>query len=120
MGLEFGSSVFRAELAGAEREMRSRIDVGWITRRFTVLHMDKKAMVDHFRRIGAACADLRFKTKDVPGALDFCVWEYVIESTVLEDVQYCPYKKGNRGKAFCAATIHWKDDKICGNSDHGV
>ncbi|RYO82958.1 hypothetical protein DL766_004957 [Monosporascus sp. MC13-8B] len=85
-----------------------------------VLHMGKKALVDHFRHIGTAYADLRFATKDVRGALDFCVWEYVVEFTILEDVPYCPYKKGDRGKAFRAATIYRRDSKICEDSDHSV
>ncbi|RYP48472.1 hypothetical protein DL768_005674 [Monosporascus sp. mg162] len=142
MGAEFGSSVFRAELAKAEREMRGRVDAytaAWASGNIDavlayfveegldysdyglmVLHMDKKALADHFRHIGAAYADMRFETRDVRGALDFCVWEYVIEFTLLEDVQHCPYKKGDRGKAFCAATIRWRDGKICGNNDYCV
>ncbi|RYP21991.1 hypothetical protein DL765_001897 [Monosporascus sp. GIB2] len=142
MGSESGTSAFQAQLAEAEREMRGRVDayaaagasgdidavlayfvdegLDYSDYGLMVLHMDKKRLANHFRHIGTAYADLRLETKDVRGALDFCVWEYVVEFTVLEDVPYCPYKKGDRGKAFCAATIRWRDGKICEDSDYGV
>ncbi|RYP36289.1 hypothetical protein DL767_003442 [Monosporascus sp. MG133] len=74
-----------------------------------VLHMDKKALMGplpaHRRRMrGSALRDEG----------------HVIEFTVLEDVQHCSYKKGDRGKAFCTATIRWRDGKICRNSDYDV
>ncbi|KAH8896879.1 hypothetical protein GQ53DRAFT_743399 [Thozetella sp. PMI_491] len=84
------------------------------------LHMDKQTLIPHFQKIATTFGEMEIKTTGIYGALDFCIWEFIFEFTILVDEPVIPYKKGERGKMFSASVIEWKDGKIVKERDYAV